>query len=111
MSWSAPGGGPGQRRLTAGSFGLDVDDPGRGAACGQRRRRARYLGEGPAVDGEDRKDVVAAAIDQQVPAVGGQPGVDVSAAARDRRAADQGEGAVRVDRVAGDIAGSGVDGE
>src|SRR6202453_4693785 len=111
MSWSTPGGAPGARRLTAGPFRLYVDDPGRGAARGQRRRRAGHLGEGAAVHGEDRQDVVAAAIDQQVPAVGGQPGVDVSAAARDGGAADQGEGAVRVDGVAGDVARPGVDGE
>ena len=37
--------------------GLGVDDPGRSAAGGQRRRRAGHLGEGAAVHGEDRQDV------------------------------------------------------
>jgi hypothetical protein len=53
----------------------------------------------------------ARSVDQQVLAVGGQARVDARSAALDREAADQDEGAVPLDGVAGDGARAGVDGE
>src|SRR5579863_8518216 len=81
-------------------------DPGR-----QRGWRAGYLGEMSAADGEHRDELHAGAVDEQVLAVRGQTGVEVESGALDGEAADQGEGTVQVDGVAGDGARIGVDGE
>src|SRR5258708_24511246 len=93
----------------AGWFFLNVDNPGRRGNSG-RRRRARQLGEGSAVDREHGHETHARAVDQQVLTVRGQPGIDVSATAGDGSAADQDERAIGVDGVTGDGSRPGVDG-
>src|SRR5215469_104945 len=92
---------------------LGDDDAGGGGAGGQRGGGGGQFGQGAAGDGERADGADLAFVDVQVAAVGAEAGVDRAGAAggADWRAARQGQRAVGGDLVAGDRAGSGVDGE
>src|ERR1700742_3032083 len=96
--------------LTRGLVGCDTR--GRGAG-GKRDGGAGQFGQAAAADGELADLADPALVDVERPAVGAQAGVDRAdtAGGGDGRAAEQRQRAVRGDRVTGDCARAGVDGE
>ena len=88
---------------------VDCDAGGRGPG-GQRRRRTRQLGQVAAVDGEFADAVGLALVDIQGAAILAQADVNCTDAPRgaDRRARQQRQATTGRDRVAGDLARSGV---